>query len=182
MGICGTSPTGYSSQACPSPPSPSGFTCCVNTASWASNRPWRQDWKGSRELFKLDPERGSPTRAAAGPKALGLTRPYLLKHLFGSIEFHLVPFQTHFQVPNLLSLGFHLVCEDTHLSQEIKHRLRIRTGSPHTTDSGCEKNDRSFWRVAGGGNVLDEGNPGYFLTWPGSLSHHPDKVGHISGS
>ena len=103
-------------------------------------------------------------------------------NLFGSIEFHLVPFQTHFQVPNLLSLGFHLVCEDTHLSQEIKHRLRIRTGSPHTTDSGCEKNDRSFWRVAGGGNVLDEGNPGYFLTWPGSLSHHPDKVGHISGS
>ena len=41
-----------------------------------------------------------------------------------------MPFQTHFQVPNLLSLGFHLVCEDTHLSQEIKQGCRIGTGSP----------------------------------------------------
>lgn len=70
--------------------------------------------------------KGASARAASEPKGLQCTRPYLLKHLFSSIEFHLVSFQTHFQVSNLLSLGFYLVCEDTHLFQEIKQWWRTR--------------------------------------------------------
>lgn len=92
-----------------------GFTCSLNTAYRAANPTSRWHGKGSRSS-----ERDFTITAALSPMPFHPTCPYLLEHFFGSIEFHLVPFQTHFQVPNLFSLGFHLVCEDTHLLQEIK--------------------------------------------------------------
>lgn len=94
---------------------------------------------------------GARTRAPPPPTP---HPPYLLKHLFGGIEFHLVSFQTHFQVPNLLSLGFHLVCEDTHLSQEIKQWWRRRDGSLGAVKPRCRslrKDGFPFWQVAGAG-------------------------------
>lgn len=80
------------------------------------------------------------------PRVYGPTTLYLLKHLFSSIEFHLVSFQAYFQVPNLLSLGFHLVCEDTHLSREIKQWWTSRNSSP--LDRRCETTDPYVGRVA----------------------------------
>ena len=115
------------------------FTCWINTLYWVANPSARTDRKGRAVTLT---QKGALTHELWwNPRAFSPSCPYLLKHLFGSIEFHLVSFETHFQVPNLLSLGFHLVCEDTHLTGEIKQWWRSRTGSPggramkpHTTE------------------------------------------------